>query len=129
MSPFLGPQQLPESNTSLKQSQEQPRNLGHRGVGTVHDTFHHGYHSARLPSTHQQGNLSDTNAGSNCVLLQCSVPPHLTYYGASIIFMYIPCIFIVCCLFANKCTYIPYILEPNPHPFYSFRGLKISDAG
>jgi len=23
---------------------------------------------------------------------------------------------------------IPYILESNPHPFYSFRGLKKSDA-
>ena len=22
------------------------------------------------------------------------------------------------------CTKIPYILESNPHPFYSFRGLK-----
>ena len=24
----------------------------------------------------------------------------------------------------QQCTYIPYILESNPHPFYSFRGLK-----
>jgi hypothetical protein len=23
-----------------------------------------------------------------------------------------------------KCSVIPYILESNPHPFYSFRGLK-----
>jgi len=23
--------------------------------------------------------------------------------------------------------YLPYILESNPHPFYSFRGLKKSD--
>jgi hypothetical protein len=25
-------------------------------------------------------------------------------------------------------NYIPYILESNPHHFYSFRGLKKSDA-
>jgi len=24
--------------------------------------------------------------------------------------------------------YLPYILESNPHPFYSFRGQKKSDA-
>jgi len=24
----------------------------------------------------------------------------------------------------SKLIYIPYILESNPHPFYSFRGLK-----
>jgi len=24
--------------------------------------------------------------------------------------------------------YLPYILESNPHPFYSFRGIKKSDA-
>ena len=54
---FVGTKQLPESNTSFEQSEEQPRNLGHCSMGTVHDALHHGYHSARLPSTHQQGNL------------------------------------------------------------------------
>ena len=28
----------------------------------------------------------------------------------------------------RRMTYISYILESNPHPFYSFRGLKKSDA-
>jgi len=28
----------------------------------------------------------------------------------------------------NGKKYVPYILESNPHPFYSFRGLKKSDA-
>jgi hypothetical protein len=29
------------------------------------------------------------------------------------------------CVCMYVCMYIPYILESNPHPFYSFRGLKM----
>ena len=53
MSHVLGTEQLSESSTSSKQSEEQPGNLGHCDMGTVHNTVHHGHHSARLPSTHQ----------------------------------------------------------------------------
>jgi hypothetical protein len=91
---FLGTEQLSESSTSSKQSEEQPRNLGHRGVGAVHDAVHHGYHSARLPSTHQQGNLSDTNAGSNCFAAVLSASPPYLLWG-QYYFMCIPCIVIV----------------------------------
>jgi hypothetical protein len=50
-----GFEQLSKGSTSFRQPEEQPSDLGHCNMGTVHNIVHSGYPSTGFPNTEQQG--------------------------------------------------------------------------